>query len=76
MKIETKCNIGDEVWFMENNKPTTMKVWDITIEIKTKYDGQYTYGTYHRVYYHDFGYHHTISEGELFPTKEELLKSL
>ena len=76
MKIETKYSIGQEVWFMENNKPRTMKVWDIVIEIKTKFDGQYEYGSYVRIYYHDFGNHVKIVESELFPTKEELLKNL
>lgn len=76
MKIETKYNIGDEVLFMANNKITTMRVWDITIEIKTKFDGQYVYGDYHRIYYHDYGNHNTVEENYLFPTKEELLKSL
>ena len=76
MKIETKYDIGQEVWFMYENKPKIMKVWDITVEINTKFDGQYEYGTYHRAYYHDFGHHNKVLEYELFPTKEELLKSL
>lgn len=76
MTIETKYNIGDEVWFMTNNKPTTMRVWDITIEIKTKFDGQYVYGDYYRIYYHDYGNKNTVKENNLYPTKEELLKSL
>ena len=76
MTIETKYNIGDILWFMHDNKPKTMKVWDINIEIKTKFDGQYEYGSYVRIFYYDFGNHNKIEESELFPTKEELLKSL
>lgn len=76
MTIKTKYNIGDELWFMANNKPTTIKVWNIIVEIKTKCDGQYTYGTHHKIYYQDYYGYHKILEQELFPTKEELLKSL
>lgn len=76
MEIKTKYNIGDEVWFMNNNKPKSMKVWDIEVQIKTAFDGQYDYGYYIRSYYHDFGCHNIVEVPNLFPTKEELLKSL
>ena len=76
MTIKTKYNIGDEVWFMNANKVSTMKVWDIDIQIRTSFDGQYVYGDYYRVYYYDFGSHNKVNESDLFPTKEELLKSL
>jgi hypothetical protein len=70
MTIETKYNIGDEVWFMALCKRKkgvikTMTIWvfdDGDIEIK--YSVEKSGFFYHRY------------ENHLFPTKEELLKSL
>ena len=66
MTIETKYNIGDEVWFMFNHKPTQGKILGLTVYSPTYYfyivSILYTSGT--------------IYEESLFPTKEELLKSL
>lgn len=67
MKIETKYEIGQEVWFMYNNRPTSMRVMHIELYISSnKVKRQYIdkYGSYR------------VSEHKLFPTKEELLKSL
>lgn len=71
MRIETKYNIGDEVWAEFADVPMLCKVVDIMmIE-----DGQYIVAIYfissidERV----FG---TRKASVLFPTKEELLKSL
>ena len=71
MTIETKYNIGDEVWAEFADVPMLCKVVDIMmIE-----DGQYIVVIYfissidERV----FG---TRKASKLFPTKEELLKSL
>lgn len=69
MKIETKYNIGDEVW--------TLDVFDepcrATIEAINTYRTRL--GGHDRVtyYIHNIG---NIDEKEVFPTKEELLKSL
>ena len=76
MTIETKYNIGQEVWFLKDNKAATMKIWDIDIRVRTSYDGEKTYGYHTRFFYYDFGYDNEIEEKYLFPTKEELLKSL
>lgn len=76
MTIETKYNVGDEVWFLKDNKATTMRIWDIDIRVRTAYDGEKTYGSYTRIFYYDFGCYNEIEENKLFPTKEELLKSL
>lgn len=66
MKIETKYNIGDKVWykFVGGDMCTTVR------RIKVDYKGVPTY-------YCDF-FLQVIAfrEEELFPTKEELLKSL
>ena len=70
MTIETKYNIGDEVWGVSYEEIWSGRITAITI-------------------YHAFGMsrvdyivfveeekHFTFREQELFPTKEELLKSL
>lgn len=71
MTIETKYNIGDEVWMMLFDKPEEFVITGIEY-------------THHRVYtgckYYikstDCDYEVAILEKLLFPTKEELLKSL
>lgn len=68
MKIETKYNIGDEVWFMFDGKPLSGKIARIsehTIKIEVRFkDGK------------DYLFCREIKGFNLFPTKEELLKSL
>ena len=67
MTIETKFNIGDEVWFMYENRPMSMRVMHIELYIScNKVKRQYIdkYGSYR------------VSEHKLFRTKQELLDSL
>lgn len=66
MAIKTKYNIGDKVWyrFIGNNIETTVR------RIKIDYKGVPTY-------YCDFHLQViAFREEELFPTEEELIKSL
>lgn len=83
MTIETKFNIGDEVWFMDDNRPTNAKVCGYEI----KYSKGLYFGTYPSggvkisTYYALIGGNmlsdiEIIEEELLFPTKEELIKSL
>ena len=70
MTIETKYNIDDEVWVKNYfNEPFKMKVLEIYIEV-TKICKIYKYKLANGTA--------TIfrNQNELFPTKEELLKSL
>ena len=70
MKIETKYNIGDEVWYILGTNAHKGKVLGITF---TKIDEMLT-GYYYNV---SCGVSHaSLYEKHLFPTKEELLKSL
>lgn len=71
MKIETKYNIGDEVWVSNIfGEPVEVKIYGIVVEEK-----------YNKVL---IGYHIGIDENacalrkeeNVFPTKEEFLKSL
>lgn len=70
MTIETKYNIGDEVWFMKENKPTTRVVNFIEIIVlPTKSKSFIRYGLKRG------SDAERVVESLLFPTKEELIKS-
>lgn len=58
----TKFDIGQEVWIMNNNRPTKMKI----VEILIRWNGsiEYNLNPQKRI------------EHEVFSTKEELIKSL
>lgn len=71
MTIETKYNIGDEVWFMNNNKPARGTVIKIDIDIARSGDW---YIEHYKV--EADGYQHIKVGQNLYPTKEEMLKSL
>lgn len=66
MTIETKYNIGDEVWFMFDEKPIrgTIKNIGSHISINVVINGN------------SYIFRREAKGFELFPTKEELLKSL
>lgn len=75
MQIETKYNIGDEVWWMRGNVPQSGKVFWIDVQLKI-----YKKSTEQKEYYYiekmlkDVACN--IHESELFPTKQDLLNSL
>ena len=70
MTIETKYNIGDEVWCLDFfNKPHKGKILSINTFNVYKWK-EHDYISY---YIHPIG---SRIECELFPTKEELLKIL
>jgi hypothetical protein len=69
MTIETKYNIGDEVWFRTLKFNVKARVIGVTINLRE--DGVIMeYGLERK------GYYYQKREIDLFPTKEELLKSL
>jgi hypothetical protein len=71
MTIETKYNIGDEVWFMNENKVYVSFVEDVRVKRNSKNTKiEYMVESMQKK---DFG---LKKEQDLFPTKEELLKSL
>lgn len=70
MTIETKYNIGNEVWclgFFDN--PVKGEI----LSISTFYNNKCKERNYISYYVHPYG---NRQECEVFPTKEELLKSL
>lgn len=70
MTIETKYNIGDEVWFMNEGEPTSEKIVRIDVEqYEQKQYIEYTVILCDVILT-------SFYEEEIFPTKEELLKSL
>lgn len=71
MTIETKYNVGDEVWVMCDSKPTKGKAKWIDIHIGRLGEEQII-----EIRYQVLSYDTPYSEGLVFPTKEELLKSL
>ena len=70
MEIKTNYNIGDKVWINSLGHHIKGKVGEINISVLID-------GSVHIIYSIDkSGYFFERQEGELFSTKEELLKSL
>ena len=70
MTIEIKYNIGDDVWFITYKSPRRARVYGKSIYITKCGEISFVYGLNDKdVYWHKL-------EQDLFPTKEELLKSL
>ena len=68
MKIETKYNIGDEVWVNDNGTPRKSKVkWIEVLALEL-------FGT--TIKYQVLSYEPPIREALVFASEEELLKSL
>lgn len=70
MTIETKFNIGDAVWVYIGGKPKKRKIGRIETN---------TIGNFQRIVYYLNNEIHKptiFHEHQLFPTKDELLKSL
>jgi len=66
MKVTTKFNIGDVVWYVSDNKVNKLDVTGVVIDVDDT-------GTKIEYYLH---YDIKLTEEELFKTKEELLESL
>lgn len=76
MTIETKYNIGDVVWFIDNNMATQSKIRSIVIEVGGVGSIIKRHILY-RMYVDDIIRRNPlVRESDLFPTKEELIKSL
>lgn len=76
MTIETKANIGDTIYFMEDNKVQSSKVYFIAIDVSKKKD-EWTKTECSSVKISYTTEQRTIIQEELaFTSKEDLLKSL
>lgn len=69
MTIETKYNIGDEVWFRTPPFKVKAKVIGVTINLTED-------GVIMEYDLESKGYYYHKRESDLFPTKEELLQSV
>jgi hypothetical protein len=82
MTIETKYNIGDEVWFISNNKPVCSKIqkphFTADYSNKKEYNLEEMLGWQLEYMEYGFGCEFPANrlETELFKTKEELIASL
>ena len=72
MTIETKYNIGDEVWCFIGGIPIPV----IVVGIRISYSKGYQSITYNLAEDVDEPFAISLGESVLFPTKEELLKSM
>ena len=70
MTIETKYNIGDDVWLLYNNKAVSSRIFRIEVKVDLHLSARIKY------YLSGSDIAEFYSEDKLFPTKEELLKSL
>lgn len=74
MTIETKYNIGDEVWLMYENKAITAQVIEMNVAIGINFYSEVDAKCFCKIKCPHFT--REIHDSHLFPTKEELLKSL
>jgi len=75
MKIETKYDIGQEVWFMWDNKATQREIIGVAVHIEDDLQAE-EYDIEHLEGEDGVLYGLTLKIEDLFLSKEELLKSL
>lgn len=72
MTIETKYNLGDEVWGMPNGEPVKLTIARMYVKVhKHNLSISYEFDDIN-----DDDRTYRLQESWLFPTKEELIKSL
>ncbi len=87
MKIETKFNVGDTVWFINGEKPCSMEISAINIKLGTLSspmgniiysweNGTISGAPFIDYYFKDYGTHLLVNEVDCFSTKEELKNNL
>lgn len=77
MKIETKYNVGQELWLMKDNKPCSFKIWGIQIIVSCHDIGNYCCEQETSIRYYGYGSSApSVYEDKAFPTKSALLASL
>jgi hypothetical protein len=70
MTIETKYNIGEEVWFLSYHSPRKARIYGMSLYVSNSGEISLIYSITEK----DFCW--LKREKDLSPTKEELLKSL
>lgn len=71
MKYETKFNVGDIVWMMNNNKAVFGTVWKVVVTKEEAYSE-----VVELVYFETGGNYTAEPATNLFHTKEALIESL
>lgn len=74
MKIETRFNVDDNVYFMHDNRVATGRVAAVQVYAYKPYNDKVVTGT--KYYLKNSGKSDGYMEDALFASKEELLKSL
>jgi len=72
MIIETKYDVGSEVWFMHQNKITSRYIYSVEPIACNTYDRGISIKARYRL--EESGQY--LSDNDLFPSKEALLQSL
>lgn len=81
-EVETRFNVGDDVWILDNNRPRKMHIIGIVFdqceyEERTNCSGEKYIGRYRGgFHYHFLGMPTTGYEYKTFASKEELVNSL
>ena len=77
MTIETKYNIGDEVWAIVENRAQCLRIKGVAVStLAETFDESGKLISYRIRIKHYFGDGEWANDVDCFPTKEELLKSL
>lgn len=76
MKIETKYNPGDNVYALSHKGIESLEILRIKIDGYNKGSNASDMTKTHSIMYSVTGFDELLDESKLFPTKEDLIKSL
>ena len=76
MDIKTKYDIGQSVFYMNNNQVNESVINQILVEVRRRIGYKSNFIIEESVFYYLVNSNRLYKERELFLTKEELLKSL
>ena len=77
MQIETKYNIGDEVWCIVENRAQCLRIESVAVSTHAEtFDESEKLISYRIKINYYLGDGEWVNDANCYPTKEELLKSL
>jgi hypothetical protein len=76
MKFETEFNVGDNAWYMKNNKPEEVVISAIEIFFVNTNQDRITYNAENLTKPVSWLDHTKLPEGSVFKSKKDLLNSL
>lgn len=71
MKIETKFDVGQDIWFMEDNRPTKQEITKISIDIVPNFGLGVPI-----ILYHYGCYDNCVNKIRCYGSRKELVESL